>query len=164
MPTLHIVVEDASSPVRLLKAVRAARRIIGDEAGATLQSAQRALENITEGGLIYVGEHKDNKIIQDAADEVEYIIGDAGEPAIDLKASPQGQVREFDASILDTTEDGYQLAIQLMSMTGGEPLKALVAAYNLGRKMDDDRYSEAIISLLTVFPALGIVVEEHDLL
>lgn len=163
MPTLHIIVEDASNPIRLLKAVRAARRMIGDEAGAKLEMAQRSLEQITEDGAIYVGEDDDPKLIREAADEIEYIIEDAGEAVIDLAAAPKEAPVEIHETLLETTEDGYRLAIQLMSMTNGEPLKALVAAHNLGRMMNDKKYVEAIVSLITVFPVLTAVVEEHGL-
>lgn len=163
MPTLHIVVEDASAPVRLLKAIRGARRILGDEAGATLQNAQKALERAADD-VLYIGEHADEKLVQDAADEIEYIIGDAGIPVIDLGLPGAQNLVEIDPSLLETTEDGYKLAIQLLTMTNGEPLKALIGAVNLGRMMPDKKYIEAIVSLITVFPALAEIAENHGLL
>lgn len=153
--TLHMGLAENASEVRVVKALREARKTLGDTSGEGLEQAIRAIR--TAGGPIFVGVHADNERIAAAAEQLSQL---SNEQAIPL-------INWTEHDLTDEAEDdtlGHQVALVLMGLTDGKPVGALIGAFNLRAVLGDGVYSDAMDALIEAYPALEDVAEANDLL
>lgn len=152
--TLHMRLTNDSNEVRIIKALREARKTLGDLLGAGLDQSIGAIRDTA--GPVLVGIHTDKDLIIEAANQIS-----------DLSRGQAIPVIDWDGDLTDEDEDdmlGHQVALVLMGLTDGKPVDALVGAFNLRMILGDDIYTAAMDALIGAYPALEDVAASNDLL
>jgi hypothetical protein len=164
--------DGAGNPmVKAVRAIREAARKLdspGSERITTFAGATSAYRSVKSGPVL-IGVTDDREamraagiMLQDAGVEVE-VTADTdhpGQPEAD-EADPTGSIMDFMDHELDLDDEddddlppyeASQVAMLLMVMTEGEPLKALMFSRNLGRITRDDLYRHVDNFILDCFP------------
>jgi hypothetical protein len=182
MNTVHLARLDPNT-VLAVKAVRAARRHMGDVAGSTLTSSMKVVQIAKENhGVALVGECEGLLTAREAADiiselsECEAVVNatpamlrhirEANAPKADVRApTPEEQLAADSASEDESVDaEAYATALVLMSLSEGNPLRAAAAAHNLGRASDQEVYADVIRVLVDAFPWIVDVLVQSNII
>lgn len=169
MHTLHAVYIDPSDPYKVsveeVKAVKAARVILGDSLGASLTRSHQSFREAQRDGYVLVGEHDDLTIVREAGAAMERLSSalrafiDALEDDLQATAAVVLQSAPSSAPV-EPTPKGYQVALILLGATDGNVNRTMEAILGMRLNTGNREWDEALVSLAAAHPWVKVLAQQ----